>query len=69
MGTLTVKANPSNCKISINGEVIDDAPIFSLPVQSGTQVIGFNWVKMGKTLKKSVEIPQGQSVTVTGVPD
>ncbi len=69
MGSLTVKANPSNCKISINGEVVDDAPIFNLPVQAGNHVIRFNWVKMEKTLDKTVEIPQGQTVTVTGVPD
>ncbi len=69
MGSLNVKANPSNCKISIDGDVVDDAPIFNLPVQTGNHVIRFNWVKMGKTLDKTVEIPQGQTVTVTGVPD
>jgi serine/threonine protein kinase len=69
MGILTVKANPSNCKISIDGDVVDDAPIFNLPVQSGNHVIRFNWVKMGKTLDKAVEIPQGQTVSITGVPD
>jgi hypothetical protein len=69
MGSLNVKANPSNCKISINGEVVDDAPIFNLPVQAGNHRIRFNWVKMGKTLDRTVVIPQSETVTVTGVPD
>lgn len=68
MGTLSVRANPSNCKIFIDGEFIDFPPITNLPVQSGTHAVTFNWEKLGKKTTKSVVISAGQSETVMGVP-
>jgi serine/threonine protein kinase len=69
MGSLNVRAVPSNCKISIDGEFVDFAPIQNLAIQSGNHMILFNWEKMGKTLNKEVSISGGQSQTVTGVPE
>lgn len=69
MGTLTVKANPSNCRISIDGEYVDDVPILQLPVQTGTHVIQFNWPAQGKKLNKTVNISAGEGESVFGEPE
>lgn len=69
MGSLNVKANPSNCKISVNGEYLDDAPIFNLPIQTGTHVIEFHWPKLGTKLNKTITIRSGQTETVIGIPE
>lgn len=69
MGSLSVKANPSNCKISVNGEYLDDAPIFNMPIQTGTHVIEFHWPKLGTKLNKTVIIQSGQTETVIGIPE
>jgi hypothetical protein len=69
MGTLTVKANPSNCRISIDGEYVDDVPILQLPVQAGTHVIQFNWPAQGKKLNKTVNISAGEGESLFGEPE
>jgi serine/threonine protein kinase len=69
MGKITIKAIPSNCKISINGEFIDVAPIMNLPIQEGNHTITFNWDTLGKKQTKTVSIDAGGSETVTGVPE
>jgi len=69
MGILNIKANPSNCKISIDGEFVDDAPIFNLPVQSGKHIILFNWDKLSKKLSKDVQVEADQTDTIMGVPN
>ncbi|HEY7161453.1 MAG TPA: PEGA domain-containing protein, partial [Acidobacteriota bacterium] len=69
MGTLTVKANPSNCRISIDGEYVDDVPILQLPIQTGTHVIQFNWPAQGKKLNKTVNISAGEGESLFGEPE
>jgi hypothetical protein len=69
MGQVTIKAIPSNCRIHINGEFIDVAPILSLPIQSGTHTITFNWETLNKKVSKTVTIGGDQNETVTGVPE
>lgn len=69
MGSISIKANPSNCKISIDGEYIDESPILGLRIQSGSYMIQFNWPAQDKKLSKPVTIEPGQSVTVTGKPE
>jgi len=69
MGKITIKAVPSNCKISINGEFIDEAPILNLPIQEGNHSITFNWETLGKKQTKTVSIDAGASQTVTGIPE
>ena len=69
MGKVTIKANPSNCRISIDGEYVDEAPIFSLPIQAGSYMVQFNWPALGKILSKPVTISPDESVNVVGVPE
>ncbi|HSP07473.1 MAG TPA: PEGA domain-containing protein, partial [Acidobacteriota bacterium] len=69
MGKITVKANPSNCKISIDGEYVDETPIFDLPIQEGSYMVQFNWPALGKKLSKPVAISPDESVSVVGVPE
>jgi hypothetical protein len=69
MGTITIKAVPSNCKILINGEFIDVAPILNMPIQAGTHTVTFNWETLNKKTSKTVSIQGNQSETVTGIPD
>jgi serine/threonine protein kinase len=68
MGTLSIRANPSNCKIFVDGEFIDYPPITNLPVQTGTHAITFNWEKLSKKSTKSVVISADQGENVMGVP-
>jgi hypothetical protein len=65
MGTIKVIAQPSNCKISIDGEFIDLAPIVNFPISTGDHTIGFNWEKLGKKRSKSTTIDAGATSTVT----
>jgi hypothetical protein len=69
LGNLNVKANPSNCRISIDGQYVDDAPIFAMPVQAGTHVIQFDWIKLNSRLSKTVMINAGETQSVVGVPE
>ncbi len=69
MGSVTLKAVPSNCKISVNGEFIDVAPVLNLPIMTGTHTVIFNWETLGKKQTKTVTISAGQSASVTGVPE
>jgi serine/threonine protein kinase len=69
MGKITIKAVPSNCKILINGEFIDVAPVLNLPIQSGNHTITFSWDTLNKKSSKTVTVEGGQSQTVTGVPE
>lgn len=69
MGSITIKAQPSNCKISVDGEFVDVAPISNLAIQAGKHTILFNWEKLGKTLNKDVNISAGGPQSVTGVPE
>lgn len=69
MGKITIKANPSNCKISIDNEYVDEAPIFDLPIQSGSYMIQFNWPALGKKLSKPVTVSPDESTNVVGVPE
>jgi len=69
MGSINIKAQPSNCKISIDGEFVDVSPIVNLAIQAGNHTILFNWDKLGKSLNKEVTISPGESQSVTGVPE
>jgi hypothetical protein len=69
MGTITIKAVPSNCKISINGEFIDVAPVQNLPIQAGTHTITFNWDTLSKKTSRTVTVSGNGSQIVTGVPE
>ncbi len=68
MGSLTVTAQPSACRVSIDGEFVDETPIRDLPVQAGNHVIQFNW-KTGERLNKNVSVSAGQNGKIFGVPE
>ena len=65
MGKITIKAVPSNCKISINGEFIDVAPVLNLPIQAGSHTITFNWETLNKKTSKTVTVNGNESQSVT----
>jgi hypothetical protein len=69
LGNLSVKANPSNCRISIDGQYVDDAPIFAMPVQAGAHVLQFDWTKLNSRLNKTVMINAGETQSVVGAPE
>jgi hypothetical protein len=70
MGFLSIRAQPSNARVSIDGERYDDAlPINNLPIQAGNHVIQFNWEAQGKRLSKTVTISTGQKESIFGVPE
>jgi serine/threonine protein kinase len=69
MGKITIKAIPSNCKILVNGEFVDVAPVLNFPIQAGNHTITFNWETLGKKQSKSVTVAPDQSQTITGIPE
>jgi len=69
MGSITVKANPSNCRISIDGDYMEDAPVFDLPVQAGSHVVHFDWHTLDKKRSTPVTVLAGRHETLFGVPE
>ena len=46
MGLLTINANPSNCKITIDGKYQDSPPIIDLPIQPGDHHVAVEWPEL-----------------------
>jgi PEGA domain len=68
-GSLSITANPSNCKIFINGVFIDSPPIFDLPLQAGNHQIRVAWEKQGKDKTIDITVAAGQSKTLRATMD
>jgi hypothetical protein len=64
--TATIVANPANCRISIDGQVVDFTPISDLPIVVGAHQVLFEWPALG--LQKNLEVTlsrDGQRIFAT----
>lgn len=65
LGRVSVRANPDNCQVSIDGVFVDYPPILDKPVGAGSHVVSFKWPDGAET-KETVEVQPGKVAFVTG---
>jgi eukaryotic-like serine/threonine-protein kinase len=65
LGKLSIKANPDNCEVSIDGVFADYPPILDRSVVAGTHLVTFKWPD-GLRREESVEVVPGRPAYVTG---
>jgi len=56
LGSLTVQAQPSNCKVYVDGTYVDVTPVLDLPIAAGTHDIRVVFVPTGAAKSKDVTI-------------
>ncbi len=65
LGSLTVQAQPSNCKVFIDGVYVDVTPILDLPVASGGHRVKVLFVPNGVEQEVAVAVSAGKKSLVT----
>jgi hypothetical protein len=65
LGRLSVRANPDNCDIYIDGVFADNPPMHRRLIASGTHVVEFRWPD-GYQTHQTVEIAAGGVAYVFG---
>jgi hypothetical protein len=65
LGRVSIRANPDNCQVSIDGVFVDYPPILDKPVGAGSHVVSFKWPD-GVETKETVEVPPGKVAFVSG---
>lgn len=68
LGKLSIRANPDNCEVSIDGVFLDYPPILDRAIAAGTRTVSFKWPDGGKR-EETVEIVAGRLVYVMGRKD
>jgi len=64
LGSLTVQAQPSNCKVYVDGAYVDVTPILDLPIAAGDHAIKVVFVPNGATQDRRVSIRADRSERV-----
>ncbi len=65
LGTLTVQAQPSNCKVFVDGVFVDVTPVLELPIASGGHHVRVVFVPNGATQDVTVAVTGGKNALVT----
>ncbi|MBI1951362.1 MAG: serine/threonine protein kinase [Acidobacteria bacterium] len=65
LGSLTVQAQPSNCKVFVNGVYVDVTPVLDLPVASGGHRVKVVFVPNGAEQEVAVAVSAGKNSLVT----
>ena len=64
LGSLTVQAQPSNCKVYVDGTYVDVTPVLDLPIAAGPHDIRVVFVPNGAAREKKVTIKADRSERV-----
>ena len=66
LGRLTVQAQPSNCKVYVDGAYVDVTPILDLPIAAGDHAVKIVFVPNNATQERRVSIraDKGERVVV-----
>jgi hypothetical protein len=64
LGSLTVQAQPSNCKVYVDGAYVDVTPILDLPIAAGDHAVKIVFVPNGATQDRRVSIRADRSERV-----
>jgi len=65
LGRLSIRANPDNCQVFIDGTFVDYPPILDKPVSAGSHAVSFKWPD-GKEAKEAVDVQGGKVAFVVG---
>jgi hypothetical protein len=65
LGTLTVQAQPSNCKVYVDGSYVDVTPVLELPIASGGHRVKVVFVPNGAEQEVAVAVSGGKNALVT----
>jgi hypothetical protein len=65
LGTLTVQAQPSNCKVFVDGVYVDVTPVLELPIASGGHRVKVVFVPNGAEQEVAVAVAGGKNALVT----
>jgi hypothetical protein len=65
LGTLTVQAQPSNCKVFVDGVYVDVTPVLELPIASGGHHVKVVFVPNGAEQEQAVAVTGGKNALVT----
>ena len=65
LGSLTVQAQPSNCKVFVDGVYVDVTPVLGLPIASGGHRVKVVFVPNGAEQEVAVAVAGGKNSLVT----
>ena len=65
LGRISVRANPDNCRVLVDGVFLDYPPILDRPVALGRHAVEFQWPD-GARRVETVEVTKGAPAYVTG---
>jgi hypothetical protein len=65
LGRLSIRANPDNCQVFIDGTFVDYPPILDKAVGAGPHEVSFKWPD-GHETKEAVDVPPGRVAFVSG---
>jgi predicted Ser/Thr protein kinase len=65
LGRISIKANPDNCEVLIDGDFVDYPPILDRPIVEGSHLVAFKWPD-GLRREQRVEVARGGIAYVTG---
>ncbi len=65
IGRISIRANPDNCEVFIDGTFVDYPPILDRPVAAGTHSVSFRWPG-GEKRDETVQVTGGAAAFVTG---
>ncbi len=64
LGTLTVQAQPSNCKVFVDDVYVDVTPLLNMPIASGSHKVRVVFVPNGSKKDMAVTVAAGESARV-----
>ncbi|MGE0456217.1 MAG: serine/threonine-protein kinase [Vicinamibacteria bacterium] len=65
LGRISIKANPDNCEVLIDGDFVDYPPILDRPIVEGSHLVAFKWPD-GLRREQRIEVARGGIAYVTG---
>ena len=68
LGKISIRANPDNCQVLIDGVFVDYPPILDKPIAAGSHTVSFKWPD-GSRAEDVAEISRGRIAYVMGRKD
>jgi hypothetical protein len=65
LGKVSVRANPGNCRVLIDGRFVDYPPILDQPIAEGAHTVTFEWAD-GARQERSVSVVAGKTAYAQG---
>jgi hypothetical protein len=65
LGRISIRANPDNCQVLIDGVFVDYPPILDKPIVSGSHTVSFKWPD-GQRADEKAEVAPGRIAYVMG---